>query len=290
MNKILLRYKQNNSFFKLLLLSGFIFLGGCNNAVVLHSQGEVGIAQKNLLITAVIFMLLVVIPCIVMTFWFAWKFRKSNKQVKYTPNWESNKLEILVWVVPSIIVIILSVLVWIYSHRLDPYRPIQSANKPIVIQVISLDWKWLFIYPEQHIASVNLIVFPSNVPIHFNLTSDTVMNSFFIPQLGSQIMTMAGMQTQLFLIANTPGTYDGISANFSGSGFTGMRFTAVATSPEQFQDWVMSVKKSPQKLNDDSYFQLTKPSTNHPIELFSDVSPNFFFNIIKKYQMHMHSN
>lgn len=146
--------------------------------------------------------------------------------------------------------------------------------------MVSLDWKWLFIYPDQQIATVNQLVFPTHVPIHFNLTSGTVMNSFFIPQLGSQIMTMAGMQTQLYLITDTPVTYDGISSNFSGFGFTGMSFKAIATSEKQFQDWVNNVKKSSKKLDQNTYIELEKPSANNPVEYYSSIQPDLFMLII----------
>jgi cytochrome o ubiquinol oxidase subunit II len=177
-------------------------LSGCSSIVLMHSQGQIGIEERNLIIIATLLMLIVVLPAMILTLLFAWKYRATNKSSDFIPNWQSKIIEKLVWVMPGIIVICLAILIWIYSHKLDPYRPLVSENQPLTIEVISLDWKWLFIYPEQNIASVNEIYLPINVPIHFLLTSDTVMNSFFIPQLGSQIMTMAGMQTQLHLIAN----------------------------------------------------------------------------------------
>ena len=233
---------------RLLWLFPLVLLSACSSAVLLHSQGAVGISEKYLITLCAALMLIVVLPAIFMTFFFAWRYRESNSNSRYTPDWHtSHSIETAIWIIPSIIIIILSVLVWNYCHSLDPYRPISSTVKPINIEVVSLDWKWLFIYPDQQIATVNQVVFPANVPVHFYLTSETVMDSFFIPQLGSQIMTMGGMQSQLYLIANKPGTYDGISANFSGFGFTGMTFKAIATSEKQFEDWVSTVKKSFQK-------------------------------------------
>ena len=266
---------------KYLQLFPFFLLSGCSSAVLLYPQGDVGESEKSLILMSAAIMLIVVLPAIVMTFVFAWRYRESNKNAQYSPNWHvSHKIEAAIWIIPSIIVIFLSVLVWIYCHTLDPYRPITSVVKPITIQVVSLDWKWLFIYPDQKIATVNQLVFPANVPIHFYLTSETVMNSFFIPQLGSQIMTMGGMQSQLFLIANKPGIYDGISANFSGYGFTGMTFKAIATTENQFADWINIVKKSSNKLDQNSYIDLAKASINNPVTHFSSVQPDLFMSII----------
>lgn len=274
---------------KILLKLGLIFLvvclSGCSSAVILNPAGSVGEAEKTLIIIAAALMLLVVVPAIFMTILFAWKFRESNKNAQYAPDWNSSHIiETIVWAVPTLIVIALSVLVWIYSFALDPYNPIKPHIKPLVIEVVSLDWKWLFIYPEQKIATVNQVVFPTHTPIHFQITSSTVMNSFFIPQLGSQIMTMGGMKTQLYLIAEKPGTYDGLSANFSGAGFTGMTFKATAGSEKEFTDWIASVKKSPKALDQQSYLELSKQSTNHPVEYFSTVQPNFLHNIIQQTQ------
>lgn len=269
-----------NGLIKFLLLFYTVFLCGCSGTVILHPQGYIGSSERSLIIIAALLMLIVVLPAIFMTIIFAWRYRESNKKAKYSPDWQSSrKLEIIIWIVPSIIITILSVIVWIDTHKLDPYRPLKSTNTPLVIQVISLNWKWLFIYPQQQIATVNKIVFPVNVPIHFYLTSDSLMNSFFIPQLGSQIMTMPGMQTQLFLLADTPGTYSGISANFSGFGFTGMTFNAIATSAQQFQDWVSSVQQLSKKLDQDSYRDLARPSVNNPVDYFSSVPPNLFMSV-----------
>jgi cytochrome o ubiquinol oxidase subunit II len=276
--------KNHKIIIRFLQLCPAVFMSSCSNAVILNSKGYVGSSEKSLIITAAALMLIVVLPAIVMTFLFAWQYRESNKKAKYTPEWKNSKiLEIATWVIPSLIIMGLSILVWINAHKLDPYRPLQSDKKPIIIQVVSLDWKWLFIYPMQGIATLNQLVFPTNVPIHFYLTSGTVINSFFIPQLGSQIMTMAGMQTQLYLIANTPGTYDGISSNFSGPGFTGMRFKAFASSEKQFEDWVTNVKKVSKKLDQNSYMKLMKPSTNNPVEYFSSVQPDLFIIVINKH-------
>jgi len=178
----------------------------------------------------------------------------------------------------------LGYLTWVSSHHLDPYRPLDSDVKPITIQVVALDWKWLFIYPEQGIATVNKIVFPANTPVNFQITSDSVMNSFFIPALGGQIYAMAGMQTKLHLIANENGEFDGISANYSGAGFTGMKFKAVATSQADFNAWVSEVKSAPKQLDSAEYEALAKPSEKNPVELYSSYKPNLFQVILDKYE------
>ncbi len=259
------------------LLYSIFFLSGCSGVVILDPRGYVGLNEKFLIIIAAALMLLVVLPSIIMTLLFSWRYRQSNKKAKYAPEWSSSKiLEWAIWIVPGIIIVILSGLVWRASHRLDPFRALKASEPPLVIQVISMDWKWLFIYPEQNIASVNKIVFPVDVPIHFFLTSATVMNSFFIPQLGSQIMTMPRMQTQLHLIANAPGVYAGISSNFSGFGFTGMTFDAIATSRAEFRNWVESVQHAGRKMDQNNYRELAKPSVNNPVEYFSSVQPDLF--------------
>ncbi|NLQ17058.1 ubiquinol oxidase subunit II [Marinomonas sp. M1K-6] len=217
-------------------------LAGCQGGV-LDPKGQIGIEEKQLIIVATLLMLLVVIPVIFMTLYFAWKYREGRDEI-YEPKWShSTKIEIIVWAIPIVIVIILGVITWKSTHALDPYKPLKSDKDHINVQVISMNWKWLFIYPDLGIASVNELRFPANVPVAFQISSEGTMNSFFIPQLGSQIYSMAGMVTKLHLIANEPGTFDGISANYSGAGFTGMKFKAIATETEaDFEAWVEGVK------------------------------------------------
>ncbi|WP_160109091.1 ubiquinol oxidase subunit II [Pseudomonas izuensis] len=268
----------------LLPLIGTLLLSGCN-MTLLDPKGQVGLDERNLIITATLLMLLVVIPVIVMTFLFAWKYRASNTSATYTPKWNhSTKIEIAVWAVPIMIIIALGYVTYKSTHALDPYRPLESDVKPVTIEVVALDWKWLFIYPEQGIATVNKIVFPAHTPINFKITSDAVMNSFFIPALGGQIYAMAGMQTKLHLIANQNAEMDGISANYSGAGFTGMKFKATATTQEEFDAWVSEVKKAPKKLEQAEYAALAKQSQNNPVELYSSVTPNLFQIIVDKYE------
>lgn len=253
-----------------------MLLGDCNMEI-LSPKGDIGAQEKTLLFTATGLMLLVVIPVIIMILTFAWKYRASNTKADYQPKWaHSTAIEVVVWTVPCIIVAILAVITWRSTHALDPYKPLVSEHKPVTIEVVSLDWKWLFIYPEYDIATVNEIAFPVDVPVNFRITSASVMNSFFIPQLGSQIYSMAGMETKLHLNAREPGTYAGISANYSGAGFSGMRFKAIATSQEGFDNWVKEAKASGTALTPAVYQELTKRSEHNPVAKYASVPPSMF--------------
>jgi cytochrome o ubiquinol oxidase subunit II len=258
-------------------------LSGCH-AALLEPAGKIAADEKSLIITSTLLMLIVVIPVIVLTLYFAWKYRASNTEATYMPNWSySHRIEAVVWGIPIAIILVLGTITWKTTHELDPYRPLESSVKPITIDVVALDWKWLFIYPEQHIATVNEIQFPAGTPVNFRITSDTVMNVFFIPQLGSQIYAMAGMQTQVNLVADAPGVYDGLSTNFSGAGFPDMKFTATATSAADFDAWVAKVKASGNKLGLDNYGELAKPSSKDPVKYFGNVEPVLFTAVLDKY-------
>lgn len=260
-----------------------LLLAGCNMDI-LNPKGDIGAQEKTLLLTATGLMLLVVVPVIILTLWFAWKYRASNTKAKYDPTWShSTAIEVVVWTIPCIIVGILAVLTWKSSHALDPYRPLQSEVKPVEIDVVSLDWKWLFIYPEYKIATVNEIQFPVDTPVNFRITSASVMNSFFIPQLGSQIYSMAGMETKLHLIAREAGTYAGISANYSGAGFSGMRFKAIASSQADFEEWVRNAQASTSKMTPEAYQALVSPSEHEPVAYYSGAEPTMFDGIIYQY-------
>ncbi|PPL16016.1 ubiquinol oxidase subunit II [Oceanisphaera arctica] len=261
-----------------------VMLAGCQGGV-LDPKGQVGVDEKYLIIVATLLMLVVVIPVIVMTLFFAWKYREGRDHEIYAPKWShSKKIELVVWLVPIIIIVILGVITWRSTHDLDPYKPLVHEKEHLTVEVVSLNWKWLFIYPEQGVASVNELAFPTDVPVEFKITSDTTMNSFFIPQLGGQIYSMAGMETQLHLIANEPGSYDGFSANYSGEGFTGMRFKAIATKDEaDFDAWVNKLKQQPQTLNPASYQALAKPSENNPVQYFGQVQPGMFHHILMQF-------
>ncbi|MBO1273470.1 MULTISPECIES: ubiquinol oxidase subunit II [Shewanella] len=271
---------------KVALAAMVLFLAGCEGGV-LDPKGHVGLQEKNLIIVATVLMLLVVVPVIFMTLFFAWKYREGRDEL-YMPKWaHSNKIETIVWIVPIIIIVILGTITWKTTHELDPYRPLDHERDHLTVEVVSLNWKWLFIYPEQGIATVNELVFPKDVPVQFKITSDSTMNSFFIPQLGSQIYSMAGMETKLHLIANEAGTFDGMSANYSGAGFTGMKFKATATPTDaDFNNWVASVKSNNAVLNSQSYDELAKPSENNPVQYYGAVQDGLFHQIVMKYMQH----
>lgn len=277
--------KYTKSLGILSLIAGTFLTSGCNSAL-LNPKGQIALEQRSLILTAFGLMLIVVIPAVFMAIMFAWKYRASNTNAKYSPNWShSNKVEAVVWAIPILIILFLGVLTWKSTHSLEPSKPIASRVKPIEIDVIALDWKWLFVYPEQGIATVNEIAFPANRPVSFKITSNSVMNSFFIPTLGSQIYAMAGMQTKLHLIANEPGIFDGISSNYSGRGFSGMKFKAIATKNEaEFQQWVAKVKTAPEKLTSMAEFEkLAAPSENSPVTYFSSAKPELFNQVIDKF-------
>jgi cytochrome o ubiquinol oxidase subunit II len=260
-----------------------LLLSGCNMDV-LHPKGSVGLAERDLIATSTWAMLIVVIPVIALTLLFAWRYRASNKSAEYRPNWShSTGIEVAVWLIPTLIILFLGVLTWKSTHELDPYRPLESNVKPINVEVVALDWKWLFIYPDLGIATVNQLAFPVGTPVNFNITSDSVMNSFFIPQLGGQIYAMAGMQTRLHLIADEAGDYAGESANFSGKGFSDMKFRAIASSPEEFNAWVAKVRASSDRLDMNRYNVVSQPDEKAPVTYFSSVDPKLFHNIIARY-------
>lgn len=255
-------------------------LSGCQ-WVVLDPKGPIGLQERSIIITATVLMLLVVVPVIALILVFGWRYRASNEKGEYRPEWShSNGIEAVVWLIPCLIIAALGVITWRSSHSLDPYRPLDSKVEPIRIDAVALDWKWLFIYPDQKVATVNQVAFPANVPVEFHITSATVMNAFFIPQLGSQIYAMAGMQTQLHLLANEAGTYQGLSSNYSGDGFSGMTFKAVALPPHGFDAWVARVKASQRTLGAAAYEQLAKPSENNPVAYYSQVQPDLFADIL----------
>lgn len=319
---------MRQTFFTLLSLCAMAVLSGCGGDMVLfNSKGQIGVEQGNLILIAFALMLLVVIPAIVMTFWFAWKYRENNQEAEYLPTWaHSTKIEIVVWGVPIIIIGILATITYKASHSLDPYKPLtdekiaksiqtnpnqvvakQAQNKPVTIQVIAEQWKWVFVYPELNIATVNEIVFPVNTPVNFEITSNATMNSFFIPELGGQIYAMAGMRTKLHLIADElsdrdgkPGFgpndgYRGMSANYSGYGFSHMRFRAHAVTNEEYAAWVDQVKTSGKTLDMATLRSLrdepkTRPTQPHPVTYFSSVEPGFFQSVMDQYMPAVHGS
>jgi cytochrome o ubiquinol oxidase subunit 2 len=252
--------------------------------VLLNPKGEIGLKEKELIWISTWLMLIIVVPVLVMTVFFAWKYRASNKKAKYEPKWDNSvAAELVWWSFPLIIVMILSVITWKSCHELDPFQPILNKGKAMEVQVVALQWKWLFIYPEENIATVNWVQFPKDVPIRFKITGDAPMNSFWIPQLGGQIYAMPGASAELYLIAEEYGTFRGSSANLSGEGFAGMTFSAVACTPEEFKKWVDEVKDSSLRLNGKEYEKLVEPSQNNPVSLYVLETPDLYDQVLMKY-------
>jgi cytochrome o ubiquinol oxidase subunit 2 len=271
----------------LLPLSGL--LAGCN-VVLLQPSGDVAAQQRDLIIASTGLMLLIIIPVIILTLLFAWRYRASNTDAVYDPDWHhSTRLEVVIWSAPLTIIIALGALTWISTHTLDPFRPltrldesrpVPEGTKPLDVEVVSLDWKWLFFYPAQGIASVNELVAPVDTPIRFHITSATVMNSFFIPALAGQVYAMAGMETQLHAVINKPGDYNGFSANYSGAGFSRMNFKFIGTSQGDFDAWVAKAKSQGQRLDSNGYLELEKPSEAEPVHHYASVEDGLFKRIL----------
>jgi cytochrome o ubiquinol oxidase subunit 2 len=254
---------------------------------ILSPAGTVADQQQALIQFAAILGLAVILPVFALTFFIVWRFRDGNVKARYRPDWDSNKkLEAIWWGIPCAIILVLAVVTWQTSHSLDPSRPLESSRKPMTIQVVALNWKWLFIYPEQNIATVNYVQFPEDTPIHFEITSDGPMNSFWIPQLGGQIYAMAGMETTLQLMADNPGSYAGSSANLSGEGFAGMKFTAVSSTNGDFSKWVQSVWESPNRLTIGELEKLSKPSKNNPVTLYGGRDEDVYDTVMMKFMGH----
>lgn len=250
---------------------------------MLMPKGIIALRERNLLFFIQVIMLLVIIPVYIFTFIFSWHYRAHNTKAKYTPDWSHSTLaESLWWGIPLFFTAIICVITWIETYKMDPFRPIASDEKPLKIQVVALQWKWLFIYPEEKIASVNFFQIPKEKPVHFEITADAPMNSFWIPQLGGQIYAMPKMRTELHLIANSEGDFRGASANLSGLGFAGMHFIARAGSEEDYQKWIEQAK-SGESLDWKNYTELAKPSENNPVALYQLGDEKLFEQIIMKY-------
>jgi cytochrome o ubiquinol oxidase subunit II len=258
-------------------------LAGCQPNV-LNPQGEVGRGNATILIDSVVIMLAIVIPTGVAALAFAWWFRSSNARALHLPDFEySGRVEMVTWSIPLLTIMLLGGVIWIGSHDLDPSRPLVSKEPPLEVQVVALDWKWLFIYPEQKVASVNRLVIPAARPVHFAITSASVMNAFFIPDLGSMIYAMNRMQTNLHLIADGPGQFMGISAMFSGDGFADMHFNVDSMPPDQFKAWVDQTRSSGGKtLDSDAYKDLSKPTIKVAPFVYSDVEPDLFQKVLNQ--------
>jgi cytochrome o ubiquinol oxidase subunit II len=262
------------------VLIGAATLGGCTDGV-LDPKGPIAIAERQIMFNATGIMLVIVIPVMLATLGVAFWFRASNERARYRPNFRySGRIEMLVWSIPLMTVILVGTVAWIGSYDLDPPRPIASSAKPLKVQVVSLDWKWLFVYPDEGIASVNQLTIPVGTPVSFELTSSGVMNSFLVPQLAGQIYTMAGMVTRLNFQADHPGTYRGMSANFSGDGFADMHFNVDAMPPERFAQWVASTRSAGPELDARIYAQLAKPSAAVSPFTYRSVTPGLFDSIL----------
>jgi cytochrome o ubiquinol oxidase subunit 2 len=274
-----------------LFLLPFSLLTGCNT-VVLNPSGDIAAQQGQLVIISTLLMLLIIVPVIALIIIFAWRYRKNNTSAKYEPDWDhSTKLELMIWGAPLLIIIVLGLLTWISTHKLDPYRPldrldanrpIPAETKPLVVQVVALDWKWLFIYPEQNIATVNELVTPVDVPIRFKLSASTVMNSFYIPALAGQIYAMPGMDTTLNAVLNKPGEYEGFSANYSGAGFSHMRFKYHGVTATDFDNWVQKTKAGGGTLDRADYLALEQPTEREPVRRYGTVAPNLYDAIVNR--------
>ena len=257
------------------------------NIAVFNPAGIIAFKEQNLLIFSFLLMLIVVIPVMIMIIAFAYRYRASNTKAKYSPNWShSTILELIWWGIPTILIIILATITWKTTHDLDPYKPLEHSKKPIEIQAIALDWKWLFIYPEYNIATVNFIQFPVDTPLNFKITADAPMNSLAIPQLGGQIYAMQGMETKIHWISEKEGEFKGFSANYSGHGFSGMNFIAKATTQEDFDKWVEYVRTEGGNLTQGYYDEKLFPQTvNEPVQMFSSVEKNLYRGVIDKFMM-----
>jgi cytochrome o ubiquinol oxidase subunit II len=266
-------------------------LGGCDT-IVMKPHGDVAVQQANLIVQSTFLMLLIIVPVIVVTLWFAFRYRESNADAPYTPEWDhSTRLELLIWGAPLLIIIALGAITWISTHKLDPYRPLDriaaqrpvpAGVKPLVVDVVALDWKWLFVYPEQGIATVNEMAAPVDRPIEFRITASNMMNSFYIPALAGQVYAMPGMETKLHAVINRPGNFEGFSANYSGAGFSDMRFRFLGQSDEEFARWVQANRGANQQLTRAAYLQLEQPSKAEPVRRFGSVEKGLYQAIVNR--------
>jgi cytochrome o ubiquinol oxidase subunit 2 len=270
-------------------------LSGCSKAVVLNPAGDIAAQQGHLVITATVLMLLIIVPVIGLTLWFAWKYRQNNAantEADYDPEWHhSTTLELVIWTVPLLIIIALGALTWISTHKLDPYRPLDRIDahrplpanvRPLEVQVVAMDWKWLFFYPEQGIATVNELAAPVDRPIRFKLTATSTMNAFYVPDLAGMIYAMPGMQTELNAVINKPGVYKGMSSHYSGVGFSGMTFKFHGLSDDGFAQWVQKAKTEGKPLDKSTYLNLVRPSERDPVQRFATVEEGLYDKVLNR--------
>ncbi len=256
------------------------------HTLVTHPKGVIAHQQLELIVTNVILMLLILVPTAIILLLTAWKFRANNRKTEYTPEHRFGKWsETLLWIAPAIIVLVMAPITWYATHKLDPFKPIEEKVDPLIIQVVAIDWKWLFIYPKQEIATLNFVQFPERTPIRFDLAADhSPMNSFWIPELSGQIYCMTGMVTSLHVMADGSGEYVGKAAEINGKGYSSMTFKAKSTSQADFDEWIASVKKSPLQLTEAAYQELLVPSVEEPITFYSNVKKDLFHTIVRKYE------
>lgn len=266
-------------------------LAGCNT-VVMNPSGDIAKQQAQLIIVSVVLMLLIIVPVLFLVVWFARKYRASNTEAAYEPDWDhSTKLELVIWGAPLLIIIVLGLVTWISTHKLDPYRPldrldanrpIPASAKPLIVQAVAMDWKWLFIYPEQGIATVNELVVPTDVPVRFKITATSVMNAFYVPELAGMIYAMPSMETTLNAVQNKPVQSIGFSANYSGAGYSDMRFGYRGVAQADFDSWVQSVKAAGGTLDRANYLTLEKPSIKDPVRRFAGVDSDLFYRVLNR--------
>lgn len=277
---------------KLLLVTALTALAGAAavyifshyTVAVLQPKGTIAHQQRDLMVIAALLMLIVVVPVYIMTFAIVLKYRAGSKKARYTPEWDGHKLiEAIWWIVPSVIILVLAVFTWKSSHALDPFKPLYAEKKPLKINVVALQWKWLFVYPEQNIATINSLYIPEDTPIDFTITSDAPMNSFWVPQLGGQVYAMSGMSTQLHLMADEPGVYRGSSANLSGEGFARMNFNVEAKTQDEFKHWVAQIQQGSNELTYEAYNALAIPSTQVGTVTYAHVQDNLYDAVLMKY-------
>lgn len=263
-----------------LVAGASLITAGCDRGI-LDPVGPVASAEKTILINSTAIMLAIIIPTMIATVAFAWWFRAGNRKAKYLPDWEySGAIEMVVWAIPALTIMLLGGIAWIGSHDLEPSRPLKSTNPPLKVEVVSLDWKWLFIYPDQGIATVNQLIVPAGTPVSFRLTSATVWNAFFVPQMGTMIYTMPRMATQLNLQADRQGSFNGLSAHFSGDGFPGMQFQVQSLPPDQFAMWAQGARGQGLTLDGPGYAELSKPSSYVKPMTYGAVAPGLFDAIV----------
>jgi cytochrome o ubiquinol oxidase subunit 2 len=278
------------------LRRGLIFaplaaLAGCNT-VVLNPSGDVAAQEAHLIIVSVALMLLIIVPVFVLIVWFAFKYRASNTEAAYEPDWDhSTKLELVIWGAPLLIIIVLGLVTWISTHKLDPYRPLDriaegrpvpASTKPLVVQVVAMDWKWLFIYPEQGIATVNELVVPVDVPVRFKVSATSVMNAFYVPEMAGMVYAMPGMEITLNAVQNKPVQSFGISSNYSGAGYSDMKFGYRGVPQGDFDGWVQSVKAAGGNLDRANYLTLEKPSIKEPVRRYAAVDGDMYYRILNR--------